>query len=62
MIDIFVQAMGLFVKAGVEALSRELGETLDFAAYERGLNELMNEISAAIVTIKVTVHPLSSLE
>ena len=54
MTDIFVQAMGLFVKAGVEALSRELGETLDFATYERGLNGLMKEISAAIVTIKLT--------
>ncbi len=54
MTTLFIQAMGFFVKTGVESLSRELEETLDFAAYERGLARLMNEISAFIVTIKLT--------
>jgi hypothetical protein len=53
MTDLFVQAIGHFVKASVESLSREVEETLDFAAYERGLNGLMNGISAVIVSIKL---------
>lgn len=49
-----VQAIGFFVKTRVEILSRELEATLDFVACERGLTRLMNEISAYIVTMKLT--------
>lgn len=60
MTNLFVQAIGHLVKVRVEALNRELGETLDFAAYERGLTGLMNEISGEIVCIQLTEYYASA--
>jgi len=54
MTSLFVQVIGQFVKAKMEGLNRELEETLDFAAYERGLNEVMTAISGLIVSIQLS--------
>jgi hypothetical protein len=53
MTDSLVQAIGHFVKSRVETLSRGWEETLDFAAYERGMMGLMNEVSATIMSLKL---------
>lgn len=51
--NILLQAMVVFVKSGIEELSKELARTLDFAAYERGLRELMSAVSAQIVAMEL---------
>jgi hypothetical protein len=54
MTDVLIQANVLLVKAGVEALGEELEKTLDFAAYERGVNQLLKKVAAQMVTLKLT--------
>lgn len=52
--NLFLQAIMKFVKARIETLSDELEATLDFAAFEAEMNELMNRINTVIVAIKLT--------
>ncbi len=42
--DLFLQAVAQIVKVRIEALTEEMEETLDFAAFEQGLDELMRQV------------------
>ncbi len=42
--DLFLQAVAQFVKVRVETITQEMAETLDFAAFEQGLDELMRQV------------------
>ncbi|MCP4184352.1 MAG: hypothetical protein GY761_13745, partial [Hyphomicrobiales bacterium] len=52
--DLFLQAVAQFVKVWVETITQEMAETLDFAAFEQGLDELMRQVCTVITAIKLT--------